>query len=109
MTNPRLSAEVTGVDETVTMAKRGNGRRNRQRREKKQLNGAAKSRKRTKGQRKKDRKLGWRTSSATGLGTTCVEVARDAERMHVRDSHDRYGPMLSFGVTEWRAFLDVLR
>jgi hypothetical protein len=76
------------------MAKRGKGRRNRRRREKKKPKAASVK--------------GWRTSSATMLATTCVEVACDARRVYVRDSLDRGGPMLAFNVAEWRAFLSTL-
>ncbi|MDX3194019.1 DUF397 domain-containing protein [Streptomyces sp. MN03-5084-2B] len=50
--------------------------------------------------------LTWVKSSASGEGgdPACVEVARTATRVHVRDSKQP-GPALSFGRQTWRAFL----
>ena len=47
---------------------------------------------------------GWRTSSRS-KSTECVEVSLGSERVHVRDSKDRDGPVLTFTHVEWRAFL----
>jgi Domain of unknown function (DUF397) len=52
----------------------------------------------------------WRTSSHSGSGDQCVEVAALADRLHaVRDSKDPHGPVLVFDSAEWRSFLDALR
>jgi Domain of unknown function (DUF397) len=46
----------------------------------------------------------WRKSTASG-GTNCVEVSFGETLVHVRDSKDRGGPVLSFTRPEWMAFL----
>jgi hypothetical protein len=46
----------------------------------------------------------WKKSSASGTGA-CVEVARTAEFVWVRDSKDPDGPALGFTRPEWDAFL----
>jgi hypothetical protein len=48
--------------------------------------------------------LRWYKSAASGTGN-CVEVAAIPERVLVRDTKDRGGPVLSFTVAEWSAFL----
>jgi hypothetical protein len=51
------------------------------------------------------RQQGWRTSSHSGGGNNCVEVAAPASRtVAVRDSHDPAGPRLVFGQRTWEAF-----
>ena len=53
--------------------------------------------------------LAWRKSSASGaFSTSCVELARDAWAMLVRDSKNRLGPLLAFDLSDWRVFLDEL-
>ncbi len=49
----------------------------------------------------------WRKSSHSG-GNGCVEVARPGE-IHVRDSKDPDGPVLTFGADQWRAFIDAVK
>jgi hypothetical protein len=61
----------------------------------------------------KDRKgtsdhLAWRKSSYSSNGG-CVEVAAAADRIFVRDSKDRDGPVLNFNLLEWRMFLAGVR
>ncbi|WP_190856337.1 DUF397 domain-containing protein [Actinomadura sp. RB99] len=53
----------------------------------------------------------WRTSSySSGQGTQCVEVASLPQSVGTRDSKDPAGPVLTFGMGEWLAFLvDVKR
>jgi Domain of unknown function (DUF397) len=49
----------------------------------------------------------WRTSSYSGSGDQCVEVASlSDDRRAVRDSKDPHGPVLMFSPAEWRRFLD---
>jgi hypothetical protein len=48
--------------------------------------------------------LRWRKSSYSGING-CVEVAVDGDRVAVRDSKDRGGPVLLFTPDEWEAFL----
>jgi hypothetical protein len=50
----------------------------------------------------------WRKSSRSSLNG-CVEVAFVEEKVAVRDSKDRYGPVLVFTRTEWDAFLGGVR
>ena len=52
------------------------------------------------------RELEWRTSSRSG-GGNCVEVAFDNETglVHVRDSKDRSGPVLTFDRAVFQEFL----
>lgn len=53
--------------------------------------------------------MNWRKSSySNGAGGNCVEVAGLADRMAVRDSKDRSGPVLAFGRSDWTAFLASL-
>ncbi|HEY8456351.1 MAG TPA: DUF397 domain-containing protein [Actinopolymorphaceae bacterium] len=54
--------------------------------------------------------LRWRISSYSASNGACVEVAAlDEGSMAVRDSKDRGGPVLTFGVGEWRAFVSGVR
>lgn len=46
----------------------------------------------------------WRKSTRSNPGE-CVEINMADGRVHVRDSKDREGPMLTFTYGEWRAFL----
>jgi hypothetical protein len=49
----------------------------------------------------------WRTSSYTGSGGgNCVEVGHHAQdrRLLIRDTKDRYGPVLAFSPKEWQKF-----
>ena len=49
----------------------------------------------------------WRTSTRSSTnGGNCVEVADNLPgRVHVRDSKDRQGPVLTFDPAAWRAFV----
>ncbi|MDX3074911.1 DUF397 domain-containing protein [Streptomyces sp. MI02-7b] len=50
--------------------------------------------------------LVWFKSSYSGDdGGQCVEVASGATAVHVRDSKDRNGPMLTFPPDAWAAFV----
>ena len=48
--------------------------------------------------------LAWRKSSRSS-GGACVEVAREGDIVHVRDSKDRSGPVLTFDRDAFRDFL----
>jgi hypothetical protein len=50
------------------------------------------------------RELNWRTSSRSG-GAECVEVAFDGEHVHMRDSKDRSGAVLTFERAVFREFI----
>jgi hypothetical protein len=52
----------------------------------------------------------WRTSSFSGSGNNCVEVASNLPGLvAVRDSKDRDGPALIFGTAAWQAFTTQLK
>jgi hypothetical protein len=53
-------------------------------------------------------RLMWRKSTASVTGE-CVEVAFDGQRILVRDSKDRSGPVLAFSSHDWSRFLIALR
>ena len=50
----------------------------------------------------------WRKSSFSSTGN-CVEVAMIGDRVAVRDSKDRSGPVLTFERGAWTALLEALR
>ncbi|MFF9559880.1 DUF397 domain-containing protein [Streptomyces albus] len=53
------------------------------------------------------RELSWRKSSYSGSGGgNCVEVARTSGRVHVRDSKEQCGPVLSVPSAQWAAFIE---
>lgn len=54
------------------------------------------------------RELNWRTSSRSS-GGNCVEVAFDGDLVHMRDSKDRSGPVLTFDRESFGEFLDFVR
>ncbi|MDL4777494.1 MULTISPECIES: DUF397 domain-containing protein [Thermomonosporaceae] len=52
----------------------------------------------------------WRTSSHSGSGDQCVEVAALSDGVHaVRDSKDPHGPALVLAPAAWRRLLDTAR
>jgi Domain of unknown function (DUF397) len=52
----------------------------------------------------------WRKASASAnQGGNCVEVASTSNRIGVRDSKDRGGPVLGFTLTAWTNFLTDVR
>jgi Domain of unknown function (DUF397) len=53
-------------------------------------------------------KPGWHTSSKSS-GGNCVEVKREGDRVLVRDSKDRPGPVLAFDIDVFRAFIDGVK
>ena len=58
--------------------------------------------------KRQEGQLVWRKSSHSSNGG-CVEVAVATDRILVRDSKDRNGPVLDFNFVEWKAFLAGLR
>lgn len=48
----------------------------------------------------------WRKSTKTQQSGQCVEVARVGDAIGVRDSKDPHGPILTFTLGEFAAFLD---
>jgi hypothetical protein len=51
----------------------------------------------------------WRTSSHSGGGNDCVEVAIKPHETAVRDSKNPAGPRLRFTATEWSAFVGLTK
>ncbi len=50
--------------------------------------------------------LAWRTSSYSGSGDNCVEVAPAGPGVLLRDTKDHgFGPVIPFSATQWAAFL----
>ncbi|WP_329811894.1 DUF397 domain-containing protein [Streptomyces sp. GSL17-113] len=50
--------------------------------------------------------LPWRKSSYSGSdGGNCVEVAQTPEMVHIRDSKEQRGPVLSVPSREWADFI----
>ena len=47
----------------------------------------------------------WHTSSYSGSGSACVEVAPAPAGVLVRDSKNADGPVLAVTTTAWHAFL----
>jgi len=50
----------------------------------------------------------WHTSSYSGSGSDCVEVAPAPAGVLVRDSKNADGPVLAVTATAWRAFLTTI-
>ncbi|MDI2030052.1 DUF397 domain-containing protein [Saccharopolyspora sp. TS4A08] len=53
--------------------------------------------------------LDWRKSSRSGSSTNCVEIARAAHEIAVRDSKDPEGGQLRVQASQWGAFLAGLK
>ena len=52
----------------------------------------------------------WRKSSYSGSdGGNCIEVADHGNRVLVRDTQDRAGPVLRFTPVAWCRFADLLK
>ncbi|MFF0449828.1 DUF397 domain-containing protein [Streptomyces sp. NPDC004609] len=51
--------------------------------------------------------VAWQKSSYSGAeGGQCIEVATCPTTVHVRDSKDKAGPMLSLAPAPWAAFVE---
>jgi len=48
---------------------------------------------------------GWFKSSFSPQASDCVEVRFEEGVAHVRNTHNRSGPMVTFNRAEWEAFL----
>jgi hypothetical protein len=46
----------------------------------------------------------WHKSTRSGSNGQCVEVRRVNDKVQVRDSKDKAGPVLTFTQAEWSAF-----
>jgi hypothetical protein len=46
----------------------------------------------------------WRKSTRSGSNGQCVEARRMGDKIQLRDSKDRSGPVLSFTLGEWTSF-----
>jgi len=54
--------------------------------------------------------LNWRKASySAGNGGGCIEVADQANRVHVRDTQDRTGPVLTITPAAWQAFTGSIK
>lgn len=53
--------------------------------------------------------LQWRKAAASTANGNCVELARTADGVALRDSKDPHGPVLRFTPQELSAFLDGAR
>ncbi len=51
----------------------------------------------------------WRTSSYTGGQGNCVEVADAARTVHIRDTKDQAGAVLTIPTSAWKTFTDSLK
>lgn len=47
----------------------------------------------------------WRTSSRSVGNGNCIEMSTSTNRVAVRDSKDRHGPVLAFSTRAWHAFV----
>jgi hypothetical protein len=53
--------------------------------------------------------LNWRKASYSASNGGCVEVAGHSDRVLVRDTQERAGPVLRFDPAAWRIFADRLK
>ncbi len=51
----------------------------------------------------------WRKSRRSGDSGGCVEWARAGDRVGIRDSRHRDGPVLDVDAGAWRAFVEALK
>jgi hypothetical protein len=53
--------------------------------------------------------LNWRKASYSASNGGCVEVAGHSDRVLVRDTQDRVGPVLRFDPAAWRVFAERVK
>ncbi|MDL4813561.1 DUF397 domain-containing protein [Actinomadura opuntiae] len=53
--------------------------------------------------------LQWHTSTYTGSGGNCIEIACRDEAVYVRDSKNRSGPVLVITRADWWYLLHAIR
>jgi Domain of unknown function (DUF397) len=53
--------------------------------------------------------LNWRKASYSASNGGCVEVADHSDRVLVRDTRDRTGPVLRFSPAAWCVFADRVK
>jgi Domain of unknown function (DUF397) len=51
----------------------------------------------------------WRKSTYSNAGNQCVEIGWIGATIAVRDSKNPTGDHLTFGITQWRAFLTSIK
>jgi hypothetical protein len=56
-----------------------------------------------------DPPLIWRKSGASGGTGSCVEVAKSASSVQVRDSRNRTGTVLKLSCAQWRSLVQRIR
>jgi hypothetical protein len=47
----------------------------------------------------------WRKSTRSNADGSCVEVRRERDEVHVRDTKNQRGPILRFTTDSWREFV----
>ena len=52
---------------------------------------------------------GWRKSSYSDNGGNCAEVGGARRGVLIRDTQDRYGPVLAFTTAAWARFAAVVK
>ncbi|MFF0361430.1 DUF397 domain-containing protein [Streptomyces sp. NA02536] len=50
-----------------------------------------------------------RSSYSNGAGGECVERALSGEGIHLRDSKDTQGPVITVGHAAWASFVQMIR
>lgn len=55
-----------------------------------------------------DKDMNWRKATYSNGGENCVEVADQPGRVHVRDTQDRTGPVLTITPSAWQVFTGSL-
>lgn len=56
-----------------------------------------------------DSTLIWRKSSASSGSGTCVEIAKSASSVLIRDSRNRSGTVLKLSCSQWRGLVQRIR